>query len=290
MLPSLRVRANRSSLDMRCCDTSAASPWTPAACSRRRAPCLQRHCQCSAWQARCCLPTHARGGKAQAQARVASQLHRPAAHQHMPTRAGTPSVLDAQAGCTHSRHGTIALAQKGSKPSGGSGRGQASPKQRRGKGGSASKQRPSSQQNQQQRQPRNPKSSGATGVSASDFPNVTGAQTAVNTKVLTPSAPAAEPWWSTFVGHTAGVWCGRQAAFALHSAELEAVGVDAKGNVLPEAYSISEDSVCAHVHMLCKVLSTSSDIATLHNVQHAPSCIQHLGQNSALPCAQLQLC
>lgn len=57
---------------------------------------------------------------------------------------------------------------------------------------------------------------------------MTGAPDVKATALLQPSAVALEPWWSTFCGHTEGVWCGKYCAFHIPSAELEPLTLDAE--------------------------------------------------------------
>jgi hypothetical protein len=40
-------------------------------------------------------------------------------------------------------------------------------------------------------------------------------------EVLQPTTSTLQPWWSTFTGHTAGVWCGKYGAFSMASGQLE---------------------------------------------------------------------
>jgi hypothetical protein len=67
-------------------------------------------------------------------------------------------------------------------------------------------------------------------------------------KVLQASAQALEPWWSTFCGHTEGVWCGKFASFALNDAELEPLTMMKKGKeVVYEMHSRVTEQV-RHSH------------------------------------------
>ena len=73
------------------------------------------------------------------------------------------------------------------------------------------------------------------------------------TEVLQPSAAALTPWWSTFLGHSEGVWCGKLGSFNLADGKLEPVYLE-ENEKLKEMYTRVVEQVRGRfVFALCAV-------------------------------------
>eukprot|EP00892_Ulva_mutabilis_P006349 jgi/Ulvmu1/4086/UM019_0065.1 len=58
------------------------------------------------------------------------------------------------------------------------------------------------------------------------LPAVTAPPVVSTTEVLQASLPALDPWWSTFIGHSAGVWAGKCGAFNMADGCLETMTLE----------------------------------------------------------------
>lgn len=80
---------------------------------------------------------------------------------------------------------------------------------------------PEHKRRRKKRAPRKEADASSNGGARTKLPLVTGPPTVQTERVIQASAPALDPWWSTFIGHVEGVWAGKCAAFNMADGKME---------------------------------------------------------------------
>ena len=75
------------------------------------------------------------------------------------------------------------------------------------------------------------------------LPAVTAPPTVSTTAIIQASLPSLDPWWSTFVGHTAGVWAGKCGAFNMADGSLETISLEGDNIAVKELHSCVKELV-----------------------------------------------
>lgn len=77
------------------------------------------------------------------------------------------------------------------------------------------------------------------------LPAVTAPPEVSTLKVLQASLPALDPWWSTFVGHSSGVWAGKCGAFNMADGSLEPMTLEGDNIEIKELHTRVVEGVCS---------------------------------------------